>query len=332
MKISVCLIVFAGVVAAAPQGITDILMKRIPQYGGNQAKRCGGSSSKKCSSGEVCAGAAELKDGMGVCIKDPKPCADYKGDRCIQDGKTLCVVDSAVVCGPGTTICGGSVCLPGEYIDKFGLKKKPSEPKRCGSSYGKSCAKGETCLGEKELKDGMGVCIKDPKRCGSHPGNVCPTDGSYLCVSDPGTICEPGKDFCGGGMCLPGTYIDKIGLNVRDVGDAKRCGGSSSKKCGKNEVCVGEKQFKDGLGVCVKEPKPCGNFFGDTCPLLGNWSCLNDPRIDCPEGVMDCGGGICVPGEWATKFAKPTPKAPAPTSTPPTKPAPLIKTTAKPVT
>lgn len=45
----------------------------------------------------------------------------------------------------------------------------------------------------------------------------------------------------------------------------KRCGGSSGKTCLRGEVCVGEKELKDGLGVCILKPRSCGNFFGDTC-------------------------------------------------------------------
>ncbi|MFP2927445.1 hypothetical protein ACLESO_20050 [Pyxidicoccus sp. 3LG] len=79
----------------------------------------------------------------------------------------------------------------------------------------------------------------------------------------------------------------------------KRCGGSSGKKCLKNEICVGEKEIKGGVGVCLADPKPCGNFNGDVCPKKTDSYCINDPRIHCPPGVVDCGGGVCLPGEWA---------------------------------
>jgi hypothetical protein len=80
----------------------------------------------------------------------------------------------------------------------------------------------------------------------------------------------------------------------------RRCGGSSGKKCLKKEVCVGEKEIKGGVGVCLADPKPCGNFSGDVCS--GADYCINDPRIHCPPGVMDCGGGVCMPGAWARQF------------------------------
>lgn len=73
----------------------------------------------------------------------------------------------------------------------------------------------------------------------------------------------------------------------------KRCGGSSGKSCKAAEVCVGVKEFKDGLGVCVP-PKSCSNFGGDVCSNKTD-HCLPDPRIACPPGVQDCGGGLCVP-------------------------------------
>ncbi|KAF3937201.1 hypothetical protein ABW19_dt0204419 [Dactylella cylindrospora] len=80
----------------------------------------------------------------------------------------------------------------------------------------------------------------------------------------------------------------------------RRCGGNSGLRCGRKEICVGEKEIKGGVGVCVV-PKPCGNFFGDICPNRTDY-CINDPRINCPPGVMDCGGGVCIPGDWAEKL------------------------------
>ncbi|MBU8901048.1 hypothetical protein KRR26_36235 [Corallococcus sp. M34] len=76
----------------------------------------------------------------------------------------------------------------------------------------------------------------------------------------------------------------------------KRCGGSSGKTCAKEEVCVGEKKFKDGLGVCVSDAfsNQCANALGSRCPNSTDY-CVEDPRnADCPPGVMDCGNGLCV--------------------------------------
>ncbi|EPS40390.1 hypothetical protein H072_5809 [Dactylellina haptotyla CBS 200.50] len=79
-----------------------------------------------------------------------------------------------------------------------------------------------------------------------------------------------------------------------------RCGGDSGLKCHKNALCVGEKEIKGGVGICITGPiQPCGNFFGDRCPSTGSWYCISDPRINCPPGVMDCGGGVCMPAQWA---------------------------------
>ncbi|KAJ6261642.1 hypothetical protein Dda_2440 [Drechslerella dactyloides] len=80
----------------------------------------------------------------------------------------------------------------------------------------------------------------------------------------------------------------------------QRCGGKTGKTCHGKQVCAGEKEIKDGNGVCVTG-KPCGNFFGDVCPQRGD-RCVNDPRIECPEGVMDCGGGVCIPAQWVKEL------------------------------
>ncbi|KAF3923869.1 hypothetical protein ABW21_db0207616 [Orbilia brochopaga] len=80
----------------------------------------------------------------------------------------------------------------------------------------------------------------------------------------------------------------------------KRCGGNTGKTCSKNEVCAGFENTKDGNGVCVAG-LPCGDFLGHQCPKSGDF-CVNDPRIHCPEGVMDCGGGVCVPGQWVKEL------------------------------
>ncbi|KAF3925740.1 hypothetical protein ABW20_dc0100123 [Dactylellina cionopaga] len=81
----------------------------------------------------------------------------------------------------------------------------------------------------------------------------------------------------------------------------KRCGGKSGLKCAKAEFCVGEKEIKGGVGFCLSTPtKPCGNFFGDLCPNRTDY-CINDPRINCPPGVFDCGGGVCI-GEYEAKI------------------------------
>ncbi|AGC45346.1 hypothetical protein MYSTI_04045 [Myxococcus stipitatus DSM 14675] len=81
----------------------------------------------------------------------------------------------------------------------------------------------------------------------------------------------------------------------------KRCGGASNKQCPQSAICVGEKEIKGGVGVCLANPKPCGNFFGDVCPNKTD-VCISDPRIQCPPGAMDCGGGVCLPGVWAKQF------------------------------
>ncbi|KAK6331265.1 hypothetical protein TWF696_003325 [Orbilia brochopaga] len=77
----------------------------------------------------------------------------------------------------------------------------------------------------------------------------------------------------------------------------KRCGGKTGLTCATKEVCAGFEFTKDGSGVCVDGSRPCGDFFGHVCPGNGDW-CANDPRVVCPPNVLDCGSGVCIPGQW----------------------------------
>ncbi|KAF3920366.1 hypothetical protein ABW20_dc0102140 [Dactylellina cionopaga] len=226
MKPTLILVLFTALTAAAPQGIIETLWKRT-HYGSQpqgQSNRCGGNSSKKCGRKEVCVGEKEFKDGMGVCIKNPKSCGNFQGDTCPTGGKYSCLNDPRIKCPPNVQDCGGGVCVEGQWVAKFGLKSTDKGPKRCGGPSGKKCtAKGENCLGADLLKDGMGVCVLKPTYCGGFTSIKCPTTGGkFYCVHNPDINCPKGVADCGGSGCLPGDIADKIGLKKTKPNTATR--------------------------------------------------------------------------------------------------------------
>ncbi|KAK6508883.1 hypothetical protein TWF481_003650 [Arthrobotrys musiformis] len=81
----------------------------------------------------------------------------------------------------------------------------------------------------------------------------------------------------------------------------KRCGKKIGRYCRSGEVCVGERNIKGGVGLCVSGAfeNQCANFLGSVC--RGNDFCIEDPRnlVDCKPGMMDCGNGLCVRSDWA---------------------------------
>ncbi|KAF3913757.1 hypothetical protein AA313_de0208669 [Arthrobotrys entomopaga] len=84
----------------------------------------------------------------------------------------------------------------------------------------------------------------------------------------------------------------------------KYCGGKTGFKCDANQLCVGEAETDGKIGVCVKLPvQSCGDWMGSRCSDVTDY-CYSDPRIHCPEGVMDCGGGVCVPKVLATSITR----------------------------
>ncbi|KAF3927840.1 hypothetical protein ABW20_dc0102903 [Dactylellina cionopaga] len=175
-------------------------------------------------------------------------------------------------------------------------------PKRCGGPTGKKCATGESCLGEREFDDGIGgVCVKNPGRCANFLGDTC-AKGDY-CVEDPDENCPPNVQDCGNKLCLPDSVVKQIG--VKTVGSWPfRCGGNSGKKCRDNlyEVCVGEKESNDGVGICIGHPMACGGATGKKCFDENYFYCINDPRIKCTSKQKNCGGGICIPGDTADLY------------------------------
>ncbi|KAK6541379.1 hypothetical protein TWF694_007192 [Orbilia ellipsospora] len=73
------------------------------------------------------------------------------------------------------------------------------------------------------------------------------------------------------------------------------CGGKTGLKCPANKLCVGEAETQGEKGVCISLPAhTCGDMMGTRCAVKSDY-CYTDPRIHCPPGVMDCGGGVCVP-------------------------------------
>ncbi|KAF3932601.1 hypothetical protein ABW20_dc0109430 [Dactylellina cionopaga] len=302
MKVAFYLIIFAAFAAAAPQSATSVLVKRVSST--SSGKRCGGSSGKKCAKGEACIGEEELKDGIGICIKDPQACDNDKGDKC-PSGEWSCLYDPRNPCEAGLDQeeCGGGVCVAQQWIQKVGLQT--DSPKRCGGPSNKRCADGELCIGDDLLLDEMGVCIKNKKQCANFVGDQCPGKNKYDCVDDPSVQCRPGLQDCGSGACLLKGYGDKIGRRDGSIAlkNPKRCGGSSGKECGEYEICTGEEVLKDGMGVCVKNPMNCGNRYGDRCPSSSSkYICANDPRVECKANLKNCGNGLCLFEEYGQRF------------------------------
>ncbi|KAK6337272.1 hypothetical protein TWF730_002678 [Orbilia blumenaviensis] len=167
--------------------------------------------------------------------------------------------------------------------------------KRCGGTGGKKCATGESCLGERELSDGLGgICVPKPGACANFLGDSC-VKGDH-CVEDPNENCPPDVEDCGQGRCLPAALVAQLGGTVKVLSPPFRCGGKSGKKCRDNlyEVCVGEGESNDGMGVCIGHPMVCGNSKGKKCPDQSYFRCITDPRDD--------SSGICMAAKWATQF------------------------------
>ncbi|KAF3100430.1 hypothetical protein TWF569_006649 [Orbilia oligospora] len=302
MKTIHYIVVFAGFAAAVPQNAIDALIKRAP------GSQCGGFSGKTCAESEVCIGEEELRDGIGVCVKSPQPCGNAQGDKC-PEGEWSCFLDPRIDCSspdrpfePGAPVCGDGICLSGRDVKKAGLQT--DYPKRCGGISDKECAEDELCIGDNVLLDEIGVCVKKLRSCGNFLGMTCPGK-NYECVSDPrdSIDCKPGVQDCGGGLCLLKAYGDKIGRRdpSAPLKDPKRCGGSSGKKCGKYEVCAGEEVLKDGMGVCIGIVMNCGNDVGDRC-FGSEYLCVNDPRTGCKPGQPCNANGVCMFKEYGERF------------------------------
>ncbi|KAK6499979.1 hypothetical protein TWF481_010336 [Arthrobotrys musiformis] len=165
---------------------------------------------------------------------------------------------------------------------------------RC-TTGGKKCAKGESCLGERELDDGLGgICVAKPGACANFLGDVC-AKGDF-CVEDPDENCPLGVQDCGQNLCLPASLVAKLEGTVKVNAGPFRCGGKSGKKCRDNkyEVCVGEKDSKDGMGICVGRPMVCNDPTGKKCFDQKYFRCVKDPRSD--------SSGICVAAKSADQF------------------------------
>ncbi|KAK6531045.1 hypothetical protein TWF281_007872 [Arthrobotrys megalospora] len=361
MKASLVLVVYAAFVAAAPPGVFDAILKRASPVGtvsasSGECKRCGGSARKKCSRNEVCLGEKEIPGGIGVCVKNPKPCANAWGDSCPTGD--FCVVDPNEDCPPDVLDCGGNLCIPKAVGERVGLKHTKPKPttkpaprktktkttttcttksktttkstttkstttktttktsptsngslQRCEGPTDKTCPEGETCLAEREIDDGKGgVCIKKPPFCGGGGEGEeveCP-NADDVCVEDPNMDCPPNMADCGGGQCLPGFVIKKLGLTLKGK-SPWRCGGESGKKCRENigEICVGENKSSDGMGICVAYPDSCTEAGGTKCSNEKWYTCVTDQNKCVEWKWMNknfCFKNICVWKRDAEKF------------------------------
>ncbi|KAF3920131.1 hypothetical protein AA313_de0202697 [Arthrobotrys entomopaga] len=172
---------------------------------------------------------------------------------------------------------------------------------RCGGGSGVACASGETCVGEFQFKDDpKGLCIKKPFTCGAtmaDPNTTCPKDKKYKCIPRANTMqCPQDVAYCG--FCVEQGITAKLGIRSEGV---NRCGGSSGKKCFNNprnpELCAGEKELKDGMGVCIEwgYTRQCkdGCIPGDVCV-----------KNTCPSGLSaeDCSGSVCLDKKYVAQF------------------------------
>ncbi|KAK6330471.1 hypothetical protein TWF696_003362 [Orbilia brochopaga] len=176
-------------------------------------------------------------------------------------------------------------------------------PRRCGAGGMFGCAIDETCVGEYRFKeDPRGICIKSPAKCGStmaHPDTTCPRSRTikYKCipVADVSGQCPMDVAYCG--HCVDENIVFQLGLRSEQD---NRCGGKSGRKCFQNpaspEICAGERELRDGMGVCLEWgfSRQCKHgCFGDVC--VSN---------SCPPFLSkeDCGGKICLPKKYADKY------------------------------
>ncbi|KAF3920823.1 hypothetical protein ABW20_dc0110348 [Dactylellina cionopaga] len=241
MKSVFFLAAFTAIAAAAPRSDVDFLIKRASTS--NTGKRCGGGSSIKCAiRSEKCVGEYYFNDDpKGVCIKEPSICGDTKetpGIKC-GEGYKCALRANENECYMGwsdITTCG--YCVENAFMDKVGGSRDDgyrAGTNRCGGPSGKKCFNNpyspEICVGEKEMKDGLGICSPKwrtrgcEKGCtefarmakpGSKPvtGDIC-VGWTKKCYSD-----EPTED-CGGTVCLTGRYIDQFGLKKKPTSTSK---------------------------------------------------------------------------------------------------------------
>ncbi|KAK6336850.1 hypothetical protein TWF718_009638 [Orbilia javanica] len=183
--------------------------------------------------------------------------------------------------------------IPETVLPPSGVSAGPS--KRCRGPGGKECNNGESCLGERELDDGLGgICVKSPKPCANFLGDTC-NDGDF-CVEDPDENCPLDVMDCGQGLCLPAALVKRANGATKVGKEPFRCGGKSGKKCRDNmhEVCVGEGNSNDGMGVCVWNPKACNDPKGGKCRDEKTYRCVKDSR--------NKSSGLCVRATWADQF------------------------------
>ncbi|KAK6352131.1 hypothetical protein TWF730_008962 [Orbilia blumenaviensis] len=204
------------------------------------------------------------------------------------------------------------------------LYGRSEDCRRCSSQ--KPCGYKEFCLGEKEIPDGKGVCVKVPKPCSDIGKDCCPAEG--FCVSSQ-------KD---GNRCIPKSVGEKVGLKrtkpkpnkvttkkttttctttakssakaTTSAGvEVKRCNYWKGKLCGNGEVCLGEREFGEQMdGFCIKDPKRCGARIPplqgrDECPDPSD-ACVGDYyTTDCNPGIADCGRSKkCLPVALVKKY------------------------------
>ncbi|KAF3911939.1 hypothetical protein ABW20_dc0109419 [Dactylellina cionopaga] len=301
-----------------PKGAMDCVMNGIcvrgdwvKTYGGGMRKptkpdptlpRCNISGFYQCPENHLCAAVQEIGDGKGgVCI--PKPvnnCSNAGGRPCATKGD-VCVGNLKMSCPVGID-CGSGVCVPQKLAKTLKLKQPEPRPLGCDIYSGrKGCTDKATCVGG--FPDFIGLCIKDPIKCSLFEDRdpPCPDDADYYCV--PG--CRASDQSCSRtGVCVRQDWARKYGGQKaapeprrkpsKTTVPSKRCRGSTGNECDEGEVCLGEREFDDGIGgVCVQKPGRCANFLGERC-AAGDY-CVEDPDEDCPPDVQDCGSNLCLP-------------------------------------
>lgn len=264
--------------------------------------------------GEACLNCPEdcLKCGDGKCSDE---CGESH-DSCASDCDITCSCGDGLgigmcgetvdTCCPDFSVCGNNECECGE--DAESCKGDCCGP--CGDGL---CDNFGGCEGVEQFCDdclgyacGNGICHKGqnptncPEDCAKSfcPNNVCeaPVENVDNCLDD----CAPDPDcegcVCGDCKCdSPFERYDNCPVDCGSCGD-----GYCSNCANLGECCV-------DCDTCGNGTCDCGENFnncpGDCCGTCGDGLCAQfdgcDVDDDCSEDceALDCGNGICDPGE-----------------------------------